>query len=203
MTKADIFNLSLGALLLSRQITDAETDSSNEAKVLRVHWQSALDSALEAMDLDSTKVELTLTKVEDDPTPNWLYAYTYPSDCVFLRRLQSTVVVDNRYTHIPKLVANYEDQKVIFTNKEEAIAEYISRDIPLSSISANACLAIAYRLAYLSAPLIVGKGASALRKTLKDAFIEAKGEAQEQDKRENFNFESDDTVSEFVAERTS
>jgi hypothetical protein len=53
-TKAGIFNLALGALLLNRQVTNADTDTSNEARVLRTHYDLALFSALEDLDLDST-----------------------------------------------------------------------------------------------------------------------------------------------------
>ena len=66
-----------------------------------------------------------------------------------------------------------------------------------------AAMAIAYKLALLSAPLLVGKGAKTLRKEISENYIIAKGEAQETDSLENFNYESDWERSEFVEARLS
>jgi hypothetical protein len=200
-TKAKIYNLALGALLLSRQIIDTETDKSNERVVLGTHWDTALRSTLEDMDLDATSSQVTLELIELDPNDLWGYSYKYPSDCTYLRRLQSCVVEDNRSTHIPRRIAIKGGVKCIFTNKEDAIAEYISDNVPLSALSANAGLAVAYKLALLSAPLIVGKGAKTLMADIQAKYLVVKAEAQEQDQRENFNFEDPEVTSEFVQAR--
>lgn len=202
-SKAKIFNIALGALLLSRQITDADTDTSNEAKVLNTHWNTALRSALEDMDLDSTATEVTLELIEEDPTDLWGYAYKYPSNCSFLRRIVSGERMDNRSSHIPKRVAMHDGVKAIFTNEVEAKAEIIPHDFPLGSLSANAGLTIAYKLALLAAPLATGKGAQRLIEAIEKKYAIAKAEAQDQDRRENFNFVDDEIESEFVEERMS
>lgn len=202
-TKASIFNLALGALLLQRQIENPETDRSNECKVLLNHYDTAFRSALQDMDLDSTSSQITAELVEEGPNDLWLYSYKYPSDCVFLRRIQSLADIDNRTTHIPKRVTVKDGQKVVYTNQSEAIFEYISKDVPLSSLSASAGLAIAYRLAILAAPLVTGKGAKTLMEQIKDKYVVAKAEAQEIDRLENFNFVDPSVESEFVEARTS
>ena len=202
-TKAQIFNLALGALLLSRRIIDTDTETSNENTVLNTHYDTAFRATLEDLDLDGTASQKVLALIEEDPIEFWKYAYTYPSDCLFLRRIQSSAVIDTRATHIPKRVAIHEGAKVIFTNQEDAIIEYISTDVPLSALTATTGLAIAYRLAMLSAPLITGKGAAKLVADIQAKYLIAKAEAQEQDRRENFNFNEDNVDSEFVAARTS
>ena len=202
-TKAKIFNLALGALLLQRRISDTETDPSNECKVLLTHYDVAFRATLEDLDLDGTSTQKILELVEEDPTDLWGYAYKYPSDCAFFRRLQSGVTVDSRSTHIKKRIAIHEDQKVIFTNQVDAVAEYISYNVPLAALSATAGLAVAYRLAMLSAPLITGKGAAKLMETIQKNYILAKTEAQDQDRRENFSFVDEDIESEFVEARRS
>lgn len=200
-SKAKIYNLALGALLLSRQIIDVDTDKSNEAKVLNTHYDIAFRSTLEDLDLDSTSTQATLELIETDPNALWGYSYKYPADCAFFRRLQSSSVTDNRSSHIDKRISTKDGRKVIFTNEIDAIAEYISYDVPLSSLSATVGLAIAYRLAILSAPLIVGKGAEKLRAELQNKYVMTKAEAQEQDRRENFVFTDEDIESEFVNAR--
>ena len=202
-TKAKIFDLAANALLLTRRFIDPDTDKSNEAKVFLTNYDIALRSTLEDLDLDSTSDVKTLELVEEDPNDQWLFAYKYPSNCAIFRRIQSTELMDNRYSHIPRRIGMYEGQKVIFTNEADAIAEYVAYDVPLSSLSANAGLAVAYKLATLSAPLITGKGAQKLIEAIQAKYIVAKAEAQEKDKNENFNYVEDHISSEFVAARTS
>lgn len=200
-TKAKIYNLTLGLLLLQRRVVDPDTDLSNECKVLNTHWETAFHSTLEDLDLDSTSTEADLELLESDPNDYWAYAYKYPSDCVFLRRIKSGVTVDSRSTHIEKRIAIHEGKKVIFTNEQNAGVEYIPKDVPLSCLSANVGLCIAHKLAILSAPLAIGKGAAKLIASLKEGYVIAKAEAQEQDARENFNYRDEDTESEFVQSR--
>ena len=201
-SKAKIFNLALGVLLLQRQIVNPDTDQSNEAKVLLSHWDTALWSALEDMDLDSTSTQVDLSLVATDPNGLWVYAYKYPNNCAFFRRLQSSIETDNRSTHIPKRTGIYEGQKVIFTNQENAIAEYIPKDLPLNSLSPNAAMTIAAKLAELSSSLVTGKGARELRKDILDKYVLYKARAQAHDQRENFVYGDPVVESEFVEART-
>lgn len=200
-SKEDIFNLSLSALLLQRRITNADTDTSNEAKVLRSVWTPALASTLEDLDLDSTSDQVELELIEEDPNRYWKYAYKYPTDCAFFRRIQSCEVKDNRMSHEPKLIRMYEGEKAIFTNVYQAVAEYISKDVPLSAISATAGIALSLRLASMASPLVTGKGAALLIKTLDERYKIAKAEAQEQDRNENFNYDDVRIASEFANAR--
>lgn len=202
-TKAQIFNLALGLLLLSRQITNTETDPSNECRVLNTHWAAAWAMALEDMDLDSTSTQYTLALVEEDPNDLWLFAYTYPTSCAFLRRLVSGEKMDNRTTRIPLAVRIHEGAKVIFTNEEDAVAEIIDKSLSPTILNASAGMAVAAKLAMMAAPLITGKGAAKLVKDIEGKYIAFKTEAQETDARENFNFTDERLSSEFVEERTS
>lgn len=200
-TKAKIYNLTLSALLLSREVTEVETDKSNEVRVLNIHWDTALESTLKDLDLDSLSTTIELELIEALDSGPWGFVYKYPSNCALLRRIQSLVLTDNKRTHISKKVAIHQGQRAIFTNEYAAVAECIPNTINLSTLSSMAKMALAYKLAYLSAPLVVGKGAQKLRESLMQAYIIAKTEAQEDDKLENFNYESDDVRSEFVDAR--
>jgi hypothetical protein len=200
-TKPKIYNLALSSLLLAKEVVDVDTDKSNEVRVLNIHYDIALESTLKDLDLDSLSTPITLELIEELTEGPWKFAYKYPSTCAFFRRIKSQAVTDTNRTHISKRVAMHNGQKVIFTNEEEAVAECIPNNIPLVALSSMAGMALAYQLAYLSAPLIVGKGAKALRDSLLQAYVVAKAEAQEDDARENFNYESDDIRSEFVAAR--
>jgi len=202
-SKAKIFNLALSALLLQRQVIDADTDPSNEAKVLLSHWDAALALTLEDLDLDSTASQAILELQVLNPNDQWSFAYKYPADCAFLRRIQSSAVIDNRTTHVPKMIRMHQGKKCIFTNQQDAIAEYISINVPLNTLSASAGLAIALRLASLAAPLITGKGAQKLIETIEAKYIKAKAEAQEKDALESHSFVDEAIESEFVEARTT
>jgi hypothetical protein len=202
-SKAEIYNLALGALLLSRRITDTDTDKSNECNVLNTHFKAAFAATLADLNLDSTSTQTNLELIEQDPNDLWDFSYKYPSDCAFFRRLQSPVINDDRSTHIDKRVAIKGGKKCIFTNEVDAIIEYISTDVPLSSLSATAGLAVAYRLASMSSPLVTGKGSKTLMESIQKTYMMTKAEAQEQDRLENFVFNDPSIESEFVKERLS
>lgn len=202
-TKAKLYNLTLGALLLQRQIVTPETDTSNECKVLNNHYDVAFRSTLEDLDLDSTSTQVTLSLLatDDEDFPEWKYIYAYPDDCAFFRRIKSTSKLDNRATFIEKKVGMYGTVKAIFTDEVDAIAEYISEDVELDTLSATVGLCISYKLASLASPLIVGKGAQKLREDIYKQYLIYKAEAQEQDRRENFNFPDPEIESEFIGSR--
>jgi len=202
-SKVKIFNLALSALNLTREISDAEGDNSNEARVLRLNYDIAFAATMEDLDLDGISSQKDLELIEEDPNELWGYSYKYPTDCVYLRRIQSCAVTDDRSTFIKRRVAVIDGQKVILTNEYMAIAEYISSDIPLSALSSNAGLCVAYRLAMLAAPLITGKSANTLKKDIKVQYDLFAGDAKEHDHLENQNFEEPEVMSEFVRERIS
>lgn len=201
-TKPKIYNLALSALLLSTEIEEIETDTSNEVRVLNLHYDTALESTLKDLDLDalSTPITLELLATLDDGGP-WTYVYKYPNNCAKFRRLVSGNVTDNSRTHIAKQVRMYNGQKAIFTNEYAAIAECMPKNISLAALSAEAGMALAYKLADLATPLLTGKGAQKLREDIQKAYIIAKNEAQEDDRQENHNYEEDHIRSEFVDAR--
>lgn len=203
-SKEKIYNLALSALLLAREVAEVSTDTSNEVRVLNLHWDTALEATLKDLDLDclSSSVQLELIAELNDGGP-WRYAYKYPTTCAFLRRLKSCAVIDTKKTHIAKKVQLYNGQRAIFTNQFEAVAEILPFNVPLAALSPMAAMALAYQLAWLSAPLIAGKGAKNLKEEIYTQYLIFKSEAQEDDAAENFNFEPDWVRSEFVDERTS
>lgn len=205
-TKVKIYDLTLSALLLAEEVTDIDTTKSNNIKVLNKFYDTALESTLQDLDLDSLSQPISLElladlqNVEDQA---WDFVYKYPTNCAFLRRIRSGVATDNKSTHISKRTGLYEGQKAIYTNKYQAVGECIPKDIPLEALSPMAGLSVVYKLGLLSAPLVVGKGAKALMRSLKEDYILAKLEAQESDSLENFNYEAEWARSEFVEARLS
>jgi hypothetical protein len=200
-TKPQIYTLTLSALQLSKEVVDVATDRSNEVRVLNMHYDAALEATLKDLDLDSLSSTMDLELIEELDEGPWTYVYKYPTNCAKLRRIENQVPTDNITTHIPKVVKMYGTQKAIYTNEYEAVIEYIPKDVSLAAFSSMAGMALVYKLALLSAPLIAGKGSKSLLKELKEAYVMAKTEAQEDDRDENFNYEADHLRSEFVSTR--
>ena len=216
-TKAEIYNLALGALLLTKTVTDVELDESEEIRVLNVHWSTAFKTAVQAMDLDGVAImRFPLELIKLHPIPGWKFAYKYPQNCLLLRRvLRERDFGDDYYfwrdrhfkdtpeTQVARQVGNFNSTKVIFCNEHCAFLEYVPSDFPLTMLSADAGLAIAYKLAILAAPLISGKGAAALRKELQGLYVMTVASAQQHDRQENATFERPQEMSDFVAARLS
>ncbi len=203
-TKTKIYNLALSAMLLSRQISDVESDTvTNEVRVLNQFYEEALNSTLQELDLDglSEEIDLELLATLDLQVDLWQYVYKYPSRCVYLRRLKSGVITDTNRTHIAKRTGIYNGQKAIYTNEYQAVGECITNDVSLNVLSSPAGMAVAYKLAFLSSPLVVGKGAAKLRQEIYQSYLISLAEAQELDKLENFSYDPAYVRSEFVAAR--
>lgn len=204
-SKAKIFNLALSALLLTKKVINPDEDTSMENTVLNVNWETAFNMTLADLDLDGTSTQKQLELIEEEPNDAdlWLYAYKYPTSCTMIRRIQNGVLMDKLSNQIQRRVAIHDGKKVIFTNEQAAIIEYIPTDFDLKWLSAPAALAIAYKLATLAAPLIAGKGAAQLRIELEQKYAMTKMSAQQLDRLENANFVDPEDQSEFVEARLS
>ena len=203
-TKETVYNLALSTLLLAKRVGEIETDKSNEVAILNTHWDIALESTLKDMDLDSLSSRVTLELIEDLVNDTrWSCVYKYPVNCALLRRLDSGVDVDTSSSLIDKQVRVLDGEKVIYTNHYNAVAEIIGTNVPISAFSGMAVMCVAYKLAWLSAPLITGKGAARLRDEIMKMYIISKSEAQEDDAKENASYRTDEQMSEFVQARLS
>lgn len=203
-TKEEIYNLALSALLLSEEVTEISTSKSNNIKILNRFYPIALKATLQDLDLDGLSETVTLELIEELPTDHkWRYAYKYPTNCALFRRIDTERLTDTKSTFINKKTGIYNGQKVIYTNEYQATIEYIPKDVPLEYMDAMAGLALAYKLAELSAPLLVGKGAKKLREEIRALYVTYKLDAQETDMTENMVMEPDWQRSEYVEERLS
>lgn len=201
--KSDIYNLTLAHLLLIKRVLDVDSDTSKEVQVLNSVYDTAFLKTLEELDLDSTSTQIQLELIATDPNDLWSFAYKYPSKCLRFRRIQSSVRRDTRDTQIPKSIKIFNGKKAIFTDQESAIGEFITTDTSLSVLSASAGLAMSYKLAILSAPLIAPKMAITLIKQIKDLYLVAKEDARVLEYEEGHTFETDEELSEFVVARTT
>lgn len=145
-----ICNMALSHLGSASPITDMDDDSA-EARVCLTFYETARKKFLEDCRFAVNDRVETLSLIEEDPTEEWAYSYGYPSDCLFLKRIQSGVRSETRDSAVAFKIGYKDGVKVIFTDMDEPIAEYTAF-IDESFQSANMDLALSYLLASYIAP---------------------------------------------------
>lgn len=200
-TKSDIYELALTFLGISEQVVDIDTDPSNNVTILNANYEKSRKVALADMDLDSTATRLKLTSSGTELVDPWKYAYHYPSDCLKIRRIFSGVVVDDRGTHVDRLVRIVNGQKTILVDLKDASLDYITDKATPEMLNASAMEAMALKLAIFAGKVIKSGGIAAIQEDLEVLYARAKELAKGFDNEENFNPESDAKRSEFVQAR--
>lgn len=87
-SKTELFNAALAAIGEDVLISNADTDNSKQAKILRARWPSVQDSLLRSHPWNCAVKRATLAP--DVTTPDWGYQnyFTWPSDPYCLRILE-------------------------------------------------------------------------------------------------------------------
>lgn len=155
-SKVGIVNLALGHLAVGKEIANLETEKSEEARAGRRFYDVALKVVLRDFPWPFATRITALALVEEEPNTEWGYSYRYPSDCLYFRRILSGLRNDSRQSRAPYRVARDASGLLIFTDQQDAEAEY--------TILANAPqfyppdfeLALSYYLASLMAPHVTG-----------------------------------------------
>lgn len=130
--KQDIAVLALGHLGVSQSVLDLDTENTVQAKVIRRHFRTSLDTFLEAHPWGFTTQYAALALSEELPIAAYQYAYALPSDCHVLRQ----VAMDGLFP----MTEEYENQKLdfeevfsgagerlIYTNVPRAHGKYTTR----------------------------------------------------------------------------
>lgn len=130
--KQDIANLALGHLGVSHRVMDLETENTQQARIIRSHFRTALDTMLSRYEWGFATQFQALALQEESPVAAYKYAYALPADCAVPR-----VVAEDG--HFP-LVRQYEREKskfrhvfngsgqqIIYTNVPRAHLEYTTR----------------------------------------------------------------------------
>ena len=155
-SKTEIFNMALSHLAVGKDVSNLETEQSEEARVGRRFYDTALRSTLADFNWPFATKIAALALIEEEPNSEWAFSYRYPSDCLNIRRVLSGIRNDNRQSRAPYKLAGDDTGTIIFTDEEDAQIEYTRYiDNPLI-YSADFTLAFSYYLAALAAPRLTG-----------------------------------------------
>jgi hypothetical protein len=153
-SKTAICNMALGHLGVGQAVANVDTERSAEANACRTYYDAALEATLAAFAWPfATKID-DLALVEADPNDEWAYSYQVPSDCLEMRRLLSGIRNDSRDTRVPYRIAHGTTGQVIFTDLENAQAEYTVRVTDTNRFASLFALALSFRLASYIAPKV-------------------------------------------------
>jgi hypothetical protein len=115
-TKTDIANLALLHMGTGKQISDLDTDQSDEAKTLRQLFDHWMETVLRGYNWNFAHVYANVSPIVVNPNQEWKFEYRYPADCLFVRRFWNGSHLDDRTTVVNFVTSNDSQGRVILTN---------------------------------------------------------------------------------------
>lgn len=198
-SRTEICNIALGHFGTAKPLSDFETDESTAGVACRRYYEQALKQFLRAFPWPFAKRFRDLALVEQNPTDNWGYAYRYPSDCVMIRRIDSSLRNDSRQSRVTYEIASDNQGKLIYTNQENACVWYTKYTDTPSAYPEDFTFAFSYLIAWYVSPLLTKGDPFKIRQELLQAYKQAAAQAQ----ANAFNEEQpdEDVKSDFERER--
>lgn len=150
-TKASIVNRALSRLGSNKQIANIETENSREAIAARLIFDDERDYVLRDFPWPFATAYRQLGLVAEQPNGDWFYAYRYPSDCLYVRRVVTAL---GRREVIPRpFRVGVDDQgRLLFTNEPQATIEYTARVVDPERFDPLFDSMLAWRIAANLAP---------------------------------------------------
>jgi hypothetical protein len=150
-SQTEICNLALSHIGSAKEITNIETERSQEALACRRYYTIARDMVLRDFEWPFATRLVALGLVESDPNDEWRYSYRYPTDCLFFRRILSGVRNERPDQRIPHKIASDDTGKLIYTDQQSAEAEYTILISNTDEYHPDFVMALSYMLASLVA----------------------------------------------------
>lgn len=154
-SKTQIVNLGLMRLGVSQSVANVDTENSREALTARLIFDDELRYVIRDFPWPFATAYADLGLVDgstsEPATRDWTYAYRYPSDCAFVRR----IVTENGRNNTnppPYRIGRDAQGKLVYTNEAEAQIEYTMDVTEAEELDALAVSMLAWRLAGSMAP---------------------------------------------------
>jgi hypothetical protein len=173
----EIANLAITLLGTGKRIGNLTTENSPEANAVNVFFTTARDKAFEDFPWPFATRFVALALIEEDPTTEWNYSYGYPSTAVTFRRILSGVRNDSHQSKVRYRIVYGTSAREIYTDEENAVAEFTFRVTDTGRFPPSFVLAFAYKLAELIAPALTGGDPFDRETKMKNKYHEAISEA--------------------------
>ena len=126
-SKADLANLALTQVGITKFIGNLETDRTLEARVCRRWFEPSKQTLLRSRDWNVARRRTALAETGGTAPTNWEFEYTYPNSCLAIRGLiLPGLSWPRKDQKIPFEIANSGTAKVIYTDLENAEAVWTS-----------------------------------------------------------------------------
>lgn len=153
----EICNLALSHIGISKEISNVDTEQSQEAKACRRFYDIARQAVLKDFNWPFATKFAVLNLIEEDPNDEWDFSYRYPVDCLYARRILSGFRDDTEATRVAYKVGQDSQGILFFTDKETAELEYTLDAEEVERFPSDFKIALSYRLAhYIAARLTAG-----------------------------------------------
>lgn len=155
-SKTEIVNISLSHLAVGKEISNFDTDKSEEARTARRLYNLALERTLTDVPWPFITRIAALALVEENPNDEYDYSYRYPTDCLYVRRILSGIRNDNRQSRVPYRILSDSQGTLIYTDMEDAKMEYSVSGVSTQFYPPPVIMAFSLYLAHLMAPRVTG-----------------------------------------------
>lgn len=174
VSKTDIFNLALGHLGVATEVQDPDADRSKEAQACRRFFSIALEETLRDAPWPFAK-QYELLALVTSPTPisEFTYAYRYPANALFVRRiLNGSSRIEDSDSRVKyrigrdasgKLIQT--DQAVLATSPYGPWVEYTYLETNMAAWHPDAALALSFLLGSLIGPRVASDKTKLLDRT--------------------------------------
>ncbi len=151
-SKTEIANMSLAHLGVGHEISNIETERSEEANAIKAFYNTDREFIQSDFPWPFLTRSANLGLVAEDPTTEWDFSYRYPSNALKIRRIFSSLRNDNRQSRIPYKIYSDAAGKLIYTDYEDAVIEYSIANNDEQKWPADFILAFSYLLASHAGP---------------------------------------------------
>lgn len=155
-SSTEICNIALSHLGSSKRIQSLDSDKGQEAASCRQFYEIARDEVLENFPWPFAQTQEALALVSENPTPEWTYAYQYPSNASNIVKIPSGAMLDSNNTRIPYKIVYGDSGKLIYTNQRDAEVIYTKRVTDVSRFSATFTIALSFKIAGYIAATVTG-----------------------------------------------
>lgn len=149
----ELCNKSLRNLGISREVSDVNTENSQEAKACRAFYEDCVEETLRDAALPFSRRPIRLALVEENPLDeDFLFSYRYPAQCAQFRGL----IVGNRLPlSFEYKISSDNAGQLILCNIKEAIGEYIHLVEDVDMWPSDLRLAFSYKLSVYIGPSLM------------------------------------------------
>lgn len=127
-SKTQIVNIAMARIGASKQLANVDTETSREAIMARTFFDDDVKFVLRDFPWPWATSYIDLSLVSGSTTTrtnrDWQYAYRYPSDCLFVRRLVIEGLGRNDPNPAPYAIGRDTQGRLIYTDEATAQIEY-------------------------------------------------------------------------------